>query len=571
MKPRILYIEVDAEITAIVDQIKKLQSSVIYLVIPQKALLFQSLVNLRILKEKMSHLGKKVVLVTTDRKGRHMAEKLGMEAMDSIDVEPVQASAPEAPEVRMQPIQARRNEVVRENPRRATEKKVTIAELVQEYRLKRKTEKKNSELHGMRGMMKPNRKFILFVLACSAGLFMLISYIALPGATISIKPKFNRTSYTTNVTLADKRKNQTLLGQNNPHIISAEEVVVTAKETKVFSTVSKLFEGVNAAGTVTIMNASDEEWPLKKGTRFQSPDGLIFRLKEGVFVPPATKDPTGATVNGQLKASVVADDSDMYGDPVGDRGNIGPTRFIAPGLSKLNQSQLWAESQTPMQGGVTRYRRIVMKEDIEAAKKQIQDNLLMMARDELRSHLDDLNKLGHTNLVLLDDSRYLDTKLLDMRISDDLEGSEKEKFEVFARIEAKGIAYDQDQIFGLLKKEIKSRAHPDMQVTDRSLDPKEMTFEVVSDDPALGQIKITVTLPGIEEFVIEPSELAGQRFGARVKEKVAGLPKAEAQSLISAMPEVDDVQISLWPIWLSSMPRVPENIEIKLMEPAPGA
>ncbi len=566
MNKKIIYIEIDEEITSIYDRVKRFKQNEIYLVIPKKAIFFQSVVNLRILKSKLAEDKKNLILVTTDRIGKHLAEQVGLTVLSSIEVEEVKAKSDQAPDMRIEPIQARRNEVLRDLPRRVTEKKITIGELIKQYREKNKKGKKSKAEGIAHHFSKPNRKFLITLLAISIGLFMVISYIALPGATIYIKPKFDNITHTVNVVFADKRKNQTLLSQNKPHVITSEEVVTITKQTKVFNTTSKRFDGVNAKGFITIFNTASDEWQLKKDTRFQTDDGLVFRIQEGVFVPPVTIDEEGNEIPGTYTVAVMADPFDIYAEPIGERGNIEPTEFFIPGLSKYNQKIIWGESFAPMTGGVTRYQKIVQEEDIEAAKRQIEDNLILMAREDLRTYIEEMNKLNNTNLVLLDDSRYLTTELEDLRISDDLAGSTKEKFEIYAKIRAQGVAYDFDQLFALLKKELKTRAHPDMRIRDDSIQPDTISFEPVEEDKELGQIKITATIKGIQEFVIDTSIQAGVRFSNELKEAILGMSIDEAESYISNLPEVDEVEIKMWPIWLSKIPRIADNIEVKLME-----
>ena len=565
---KVVYIEIDEEVTAIYDRVKRAKQKDIYLVVPRKAILFQSVVNLRILKSKLEKDGKKLHLITTDRIGVHLAEQAGIPVYSNIEVEEIKASQEDTPKMRIEPIQARRNEVLKDLPKRVMEKKITIGELIREYRDNKKKNKKgsSSELAGVYNYVRPNRKFLGFILALSLGLFLVITYIALPGATVYVKPKFDNIEYTVNITLADKRKNQNLLSRNEPHVVASEEIMTVTKQTKVFNTTSKVFDGVNAQGFITIYNTSDDEWPLKKETRFQTEDGLVFRIKEGIFIPGKTVDEEGNDVPGTFTAAVEADEFDIYDHPIGERGNVGPTKFKIPGLSEFNQRLLWGESSQAMEGGVTRYQRVVQEEDIEAAQKQIHDNLTLMAREDLNTHIEEMNRLNHTNLVLLEDSRYLKTDLQELRISDDLEGSLREKFEVFAQIEAKGVAYDFDQMFAILKKELKTRVHPDMQIREDSIRPESVSLEPVSEDEALGQIKVTATIKGIQEYVIDSSLEAGLRFSNKVKERIVGLTAEEAESYVGNLQEVDEVQIKLWPIWLSRIPRIADNIEVKLME-----
>ena len=108
-----------------------------------------------------------------------------------------------------------------------------------------------------------------------------------------------------------------------------------------------------------------------------------------------------------------------------------------------------------------------------------------------------------------------------------------------------------------------------MKIRESSLNPDNVSYEVIEENPDLGQIKVTATIKGIEEYVIEPSSEAGLRFGSKLKEKVLGLSVADAENLIGNMPEVDAVKIKPWPVWIHNLPRIPEGIDIKLMEEAP--
>jgi len=564
MPKKVVYIEIDEEITSIFNKVKKLKQHEVYLMIPKKALVFQSVVNLKILKKKLVTDERKIIIVTTDATGRHLAQKVDIPVLNRIEVENSEPIDEELYSMKIQPIQARRNEFIRETPQRA-EKKITIGELIRDFRENNKVYSKGIDAVSSFNFSRPNRKFLALVLSISIGLFMLIGYIALPGATIYISPKFDNISHTTNITLADNHKNQNLLQKNLPHIIASEEVVTVTGQTKVFHATSKKFEGVNAKGKMRILNTSDEEWLLKEQTRFSSLNGLIFRIQEGVFVPPATKDEEGNKTPGELIVPVVADSFDIYGDPVGKKGNIAPSKFTIPGLSKFNQKLIWGESLDNMRGGITKYRTIVLEEDINAAKKQLEDNLILMAKEDLRDYIDEMNRLNHSNLELLDDRRYLKTELLELRVSEDLEGSYKDKFEVFAKIRAQGVAYDFNQLFMLLKKELKNRSHPDMQIREDLISADKISYEVINEDDELGQIKITASIKGIEEYVIDGDQVAAKRFAKKVKDRIVGLSVTEAEGIIGNFSEVNELQIKTWPFWISKIPRISENIEIKLM------
>ncbi|QQR83020.1 hypothetical protein IPJ72_04320 [Candidatus Peregrinibacteria bacterium] len=562
----VIYLQIDDEISTILERIGDVSRPEIYLIIPKKALIFQSVINLKILKTKLEKPHRRLVIVTADRKGRYLAEQCDLQVLSEMPIEstPIQV---EESKLDIKPIQARRTqEGSFATPQRTTEKKVSIRELINQYRLN--TAKKSLFARDENTFIlgRPSRKLITMLTLGLISLFMLIGYIALPSATIYIKPTFDSVDFSLNVTLADEAKNQTLIRQRKTNIIPSQVVKTSTGQTKTFPATSKEFNGKNASGSIKLINTSGEEWQLRKGTRFQTEGGLIFRSDDWVVVPPRSKDEAGTIIPGEAWVAVTADPFDLYASPIGDRGNIEPTKFSIPGLTKFSQSLIWGESSEPMRGGFTGYRNVVLQEDIDAATNQIKNNLIELAKADLKNDLAEKNRANQTNLVLLTDQDYLTIELTDLRVADDLVGSSKEKFEVFARIEASGIAFDFNALFSLLKTELAKRTHPSMRLREDSIIPDNIVYEVIEDEMSEGRLKLTATISGIEEFVIDSSTPAGIEFGTKVKNQVAGLTLAEAENLIENLSEVDKVEIKTWPIWMSRIPHVPEKIEFKLMD-----
>jgi len=80
-----LYIDVDEEITSIVDRLRKAQAPEIIVVAPKRALLIQSLVNLKLLKKEADRRKKRLIIVTQDRIGKKLIEKVGIQTQGKID------------------------------------------------------------------------------------------------------------------------------------------------------------------------------------------------------------------------------------------------------------------------------------------------------------------------------------------------------------------------------------------------------------------------------------------------------------------------------------------------------
>ncbi len=72
-----IYLDIDEELTSIVKRLKKSAAEEITLVVPRKAVLLQSIVNLKILKKEANRLGKKIVINTTDKIGKNLSTKAG--------------------------------------------------------------------------------------------------------------------------------------------------------------------------------------------------------------------------------------------------------------------------------------------------------------------------------------------------------------------------------------------------------------------------------------------------------------------------------------------------------------
>ncbi|HLN19130.1 MAG TPA: hypothetical protein VK255_03095 [Patescibacteria group bacterium] len=72
------YIDIDEEITSVVERLKKARASEIIMVVPKRALLIQSIINLRLLKKEAEGMGLQLMIVTQDKLGKLLIEKAGI-------------------------------------------------------------------------------------------------------------------------------------------------------------------------------------------------------------------------------------------------------------------------------------------------------------------------------------------------------------------------------------------------------------------------------------------------------------------------------------------------------------
>jgi hypothetical protein len=133
-----------------------------------------------------------------------------------------------------------------------------------------------------------------------------------------------------------------------------------------------------ASGTITIVNTfSTSPQRLIKNTRFETADGLIYRINASVVIP-GKKITAGKTVPGTVDALVFA-------DSVGPEYNVQQTTFTIPGfrsnISRYNS--ITAKSKTPIVGGFSGKKKIVDDAKITEARKNLRIGLEKQIIDEV--------------------------------------------------------------------------------------------------------------------------------------------------------------------------------------------
>ncbi len=100
MAHQTFYIDIDEEITSIVERLRHARAPEIILVVPKRALLIQSIVNLRILKREADEARLQLMMVTQDKLGKILIEKAGIfvqQKMDNIADEEIELKEEEQP------------------------------------------------------------------------------------------------------------------------------------------------------------------------------------------------------------------------------------------------------------------------------------------------------------------------------------------------------------------------------------------------------------------------------------------------------------------------------------------
>ena len=78
-----IYIDVDEEITSILDRVRSEEADNIILVVPKSAMLTQGVINLKLLKKEIDEMGKTVTIATNDKHARKVVERLEIKTQEA--------------------------------------------------------------------------------------------------------------------------------------------------------------------------------------------------------------------------------------------------------------------------------------------------------------------------------------------------------------------------------------------------------------------------------------------------------------------------------------------------------
>lgn len=192
--------------------------------------------------------------------------------------------------------------------------------------------------------------------------FGVIASIMMGGAEVIINPKYREPNVNATFSAVSTKQSEDELTYEIMTLEAEGERQVTASGQEEVE--------AQAVGTIFVYNKhSPDSVRLVTNTRFQSPDGLIYKIKDSAVIPGYTKDAGGAIQPGVTTA-------DVYADEVGAQYNINPTRFTIPGFTGEPEFEnLYAESISNFAGGFDGLKFIIDQSELETAEQALQLDL----------------------------------------------------------------------------------------------------------------------------------------------------------------------------------------------------
>lgn len=388
---------------------------------------------------------------------------------------------------------------------------------------------------GYRPVQPPRRRFwplavgaVLVCAAAGAGLSLLFT-----GATITVVPR------TATVTPAEpvQATRTCAEAQCAPAIILYREITASASTSRSTAASGSREVATAAAGTITIFNNhSTSPQTLVATTRFESPTGRIYRIREDIVVPGGKKDADGKLTPGKITAVV-------YADKPGPEYNTGKTQFSIPGFKGKPQYNGFYATTEGLSGGTLGLQPTVLPADIEKAKAD------MAAELENRLTNDVTGKVGEGQILL---PGALSILYGEVQISAGQSGNATVSLsaEAVARaIEANALAgaVAYGAVEGYAGQTVGFGEQPSLSVSADFTDPSSPYFTITFDDP--------VTL----KWQVDSEAIVAA---------VAGKEKDAFEEVMSQFkPAVASASAALHPFWLSTFPSDSVKIKVKIKMP----
>jgi len=583
----IIYLEPDSEITAVIDRIKKTDSSSVALVIPRGATLAQSIVNLKLLKKSAESIDKEITLVSNDRISRNLASQIGLTVFSKVaeaqradfgkkresvkasdskmgkddgfqvnnyyrdkeEEEKVEEETDE--EIEEETEEEDENEEEIENtdqdeneeseeikPEEKVVKEKEKEEKKEEPRIKENMEKKKPPVEDLRkSKFKLSRKPILIIVSVCVALLLLVSFIFVPYSTVSIGLKTEDTETETSI-LADKSVEKNDLAKLT---IPATLLDLEKESSKDFSSTGTKDLGEKATGTATFYNAySSESQTIPAGTKVTSADNKIFLTTAVIKLPGATLtncklingalvcDTTPSTVDGQLTAQNNGSDY-----------NIPASKFSITGYS----SKIYAESKSAFTGGVTKTVKVVTESNLTDASVSLKDELSKSSKAEL------IEKAKTDKLIISEPD--IKSEVISESTSKKVD-EESDTFTYSVKMKFYVLGFLDENLKNISRDSVIEKIGSEKMLVNS--DQSDISYKIIESNVDSGIIKITSLLKGKIGPKIDQNKVISE-----VKNKsVAG-----AKSKLLSDSNISEVKISVWPTFYKRLPLIKNRIKIK--------
>lgn len=551
-----IYVDVDDEITAIIDKLRGSQARLVALVLPKRATVLQSIVNMKLLKRSAEQAKKQLVLITTEPGLLPLAGSVGLHVADSLQSKPAIPDSPnligsameedslsleDEPETAYTADNAADKPVGDLAKKAGTGLAITSGVAVEGLDDTTDAAAVPKVPPVAKPVGKPNKKLrvpnfnkfrLRLIIAIVAVLlligFVLLAIFVLPKATIAIGTNAEDINSSLGVQLDTTASHVDVANGVVPaQVVSqdktyTEQVDATGKENK----------GNTAAGTITMTTCANNMNQLES-----VPAGTGVSNGSNTYI---TQDTATFTYNnnGQCSSGIPfsSDAVAITAQKPGASYNVDPgSSFTVNGRSDVSATG-------SASGGTDDIQQVVTQGDIDNAQGKINTK-----DDSVRSALS--QQLKQNNLFPVSATFTASKPKI---TTSSKPGDEATTVTVTASVTYTMFGTKRSNLVALIKDDISQQVDLSHQgIINDGLD--SATFSVRNQSATVANLTLenTATVgPNIDQ--------------SKIKQQVAGMKAGEAKQLIQQISGVNTVDVNLSPFWVGHIPSSPSKIVITI-------
>ncbi len=368
---------------------------------------------------------------------------------------------------------------------------------------------------------------IVTILVLGGGAYVLSQSFAT--ATVTVTPK----QYDVAV---DGNMSASRSGSNASSTLSFETFTFEDVEsTMVPSTGTQNIER-KASGKIIVYNDfSEKPERLIANTRFETPDGKIYRIKEAISIP-GRRMSGGESTPGSIEVTVT-------GDQAGEAYNIGKVDFTVPGLKGDSRySKIYAKAKTEMTGGFVGRTRVVAENDRTQVRTISQNALSERLAAKIKAELP-------AEFVSFSDGQFIS-------FTEDIgEKSSESEAELRVKGSITTIA---------LKRADIARAIAERGVPDYDGSPVDLVNHDALEIRILSKDNVKPDSSADFSFSIRGNVTITHTFDeSELKARLAGMAKRDYGAVFASYPAIKRAEVSFSPSWVSNFPTDQEKIFIE--------
>ncbi len=538
-----LYIDIDDDITSIIDKIAATKSKIVAVVLPKRSTVMHSIVNMRLLKRSTDNSGKNIVLITSEASVLPLAGAAGVYVAKTLQSKPyLPESGIKSPDSNedLDPTQtvgdlATDDDTIQvDNDSEKTAKKVAGAAAVAGVaaaatKEKGKKPKKDKKLKVPNFDSSRKKLFIGIGIAILLVVLWYVAFKVMPKAKITITTDTSTANIQTEFS-ADPNTESVDVDQK---IVPAKTVETEKSNTQKVATTGEKNLGNKAGGEVTLSLTDCSVGQVN------IPAGTTVSNGSFNFITAEAASLTRVLVGDECKNSdfpnVSTDKVKVTAEKGGDDYNLSARTYTVSGFNNVSGQG------TNMTGGTDKIIKTVTQADIDSAKQKATEQNSDAVKQQLA---DQLQGEGYEPI---EESFTASAPSVTAKPGVNEEANE---VEVTATVKYSMIGVQKEALEKVLTEASKGTLDTSKQsISDFGLD--KANYKVITRNPN-GSVKLSV----------QTDVTAGPQLNADdIKKQVAGKKRGEIQSMLN-QPGVKDVEVDYSPFWVITTPNNPNKITV---------